>query len=98
MVGPFELNGVSAQLLGLPGADIADLAIAVVIPTLARNRVGDRLAQLMRAGRGYRIDCGERTAAARAVGIGHHRVEDLAVDVVVVAAEGRARARSAKAY
>src|ERR1044072_7977393 len=40
-VRPQLLHRVLAHLLVLPGADIGDLAGGVVIPSLARDRVGD---------------------------------------------------------
>src|SRR5487761_239088 len=89
-VRPLQLDAVGAELLCLPGADVADLAIAVVIPTLAWDRVRDRFTELVRSGRCDRVEHGQPAAAAGAVGIWHDRVKDLAIDVVVVAAEGRA--------
>src|SRR5437764_7186191 len=47
LVRPLELHGVAAELAGLPGADVPDLAVLVVVPALASNGIGDRLAQLM---------------------------------------------------
>ena len=52
LVRPLELHRVIPQFLGLPGADIADLAVRVVVPPLARYRIGDRFAKLMRTGGG----------------------------------------------
>ena len=49
-IRPLQLNGVTTHLLGLPRADVADLPVHVVIPTLARNRIGDRFAQFVRTG------------------------------------------------
>src|ERR1700704_2530320 len=46
-IRPFELDRVFAQLLGLPGADIADLSVGVIVPTLAGDRIGDRFAKLV---------------------------------------------------
>ena len=46
-IRPLELDRVFAQLLGLPGADIADLSVAVIVPTLAGDRIGDRFAKLV---------------------------------------------------
>src|SRR5271165_2073672 len=45
LVRPFELHAKAAQGFCLPGANVADLAVRVVIPTLPRHRVGDRLAE-----------------------------------------------------
>src|SRR5258708_2205708 len=47
LVRPLQLDCVATHLLGLPGADVTDLTVVVVVPPLSRNRVGDRLAQLM---------------------------------------------------
>ena len=46
-IRPLELDCVFAQLLGLPGADIADLSVGVIVPTLAGDRIGDRFAKLV---------------------------------------------------
>src|SRR5689334_6071093 len=94
-VRPFELDRVVAELLGLPGAYVADLAVVVVVPALAGDRVRDGLAQLVRAGGGQRVDGRETARAALAPGIRHRGVEDLPRDVVVVAAECLAGGRSA---
>lgn len=47
-IGPFELDCVLAQLAGLPGTDVPNFAVVVVVPALAGNRIGDRFAQFMR--------------------------------------------------
>ncbi len=46
-VGPFELDGVGADLLGFPGADVADFAVAVVVPALAGDGIGDGFAEFV---------------------------------------------------
>jgi hypothetical protein len=51
-IGPLELHRVCADRLRFPGANVSDLTIRIVIPALPRNRIGDGLAQFMRAGRG----------------------------------------------
>src|SRR6266851_2033447 len=81
VVGPLELHRVGAKRPGLPGADVADLAVLIVIPTLAGDGIGDRLAQLVRAGRGERIQYGQRSDASTAIGVRHHRIEDVAQTV-----------------
>ena len=86
-VGPFLLHFVCAERLYLPGADVANLAVVVVIPAASGNRVGDGFAELVRAGGSERVERAERAEAAIAVRVGHGGVEDLAVDVVVVSAE-----------
>jgi hypothetical protein len=44
LVRPFQLHRVAAELLRLPRADVANLAVDVVVPTLARDRISDGLA------------------------------------------------------
>src|ERR1700719_1214592 len=90
-VRPLELHRVCAELPGLPRADVADLAVLIVVPALAWNRVGDRFAQLVGARRCERVEQREPTHAAAAVGIRHQRVGGRSADVAVVAAEARAR-------
>lgn len=41
VVRPFELNGVVAELFGLPGANVPDFAIVIVVPALARDGISD---------------------------------------------------------
>src|SRR4029077_9047352 len=45
-IRPLELHQVTPQFFCLPGADIPNLSVGVVIPSFARNRIGDRLAKL----------------------------------------------------
>src|SRR5665213_652402 len=97
VIRPLQLYGVRAKPLRFPRTDVTDLAVAVVIPTLAWNRVRDRFAQLVRSRRRDCVESGERTHAASAVRIRHDCIKDLTVDVVVVAAEGCARTAAAKA-
>src|SRR5450755_394075 len=87
MVRPLQLDHVLADLLGLPGADVTDLAVVVVVPALAWDRIGDGLAQLMRTRGRERVDRRQTSRASRATRIRHRRVEDLSGDVVVVPAE-----------
>src|SRR5438552_16788813 len=56
LVRPLLLDRIGADPLGLPGADVADLPVNIVIPALARNRIGDGLAELVRARRGERVE------------------------------------------
>jgi hypothetical protein len=58
-VGPLELHSVHPELLGLPGADVPDLAVRIVIPAGAGHGVGNGLTQLMRARRCQGIQHGE---------------------------------------
>src|SRR5437762_2084210 len=91
VIRPLELDDVLPDLLRLPRADVADLPVRIVVPALAGNRIGDRLAELMRARRCKRIEHRQAAAAAGAAGERHRGVEDLTRDVAVIAAEGLAR-------
>src|SRR3974377_1097892 len=87
-VGPFELDGVVAELLGLPGADVADLAVIVVVPALTRNGIGDGFAEFMGRSRRERGEGVESTETAGAARKGHHGIVDAAGGSgVVIAAE-----------
>src|SRR5579859_3009704 len=97
-VRPLELHRVTAKLLCLPRADVADLSVLVVVVALARNRVGDRFAELMRARRSERVEQRQSAHATAAIGVRHHRVEGRAVDVAVIAAEARARQAAVEAH
>jgi hypothetical protein len=44
LIRPFELYCEFAQLLALPGTNIADLSVGVIVPALAGYRIGDRFA------------------------------------------------------
>src|SRR6266478_5285136 len=55
LIRPLQLYRVVADLLGLPGTDVADLAVGVVVPALPWDRIGDRFAQFVRRGRGQRL-------------------------------------------
>src|SRR5450755_4322148 len=46
-VRPFQLHGITTVLPGLPRANVANLAIVVVVPALTGYRISDRLTQLM---------------------------------------------------
>src|SRR5207249_4213206 len=39
LIRPFQLNRIIPDLFGLPGADVADLTLNVVVPALSRDRV-----------------------------------------------------------
>src|SRR5581483_5505668 len=80
------------DLLDLPGANVADLPIILVVPSLSWDGVSYGLAQLMGTGRGQRVEYGEIACAARAIRIGHHGIENLPIDGIVIAAECLARA------
>ena len=46
-IRPFELHCIFAQLLALPGTNIADFSVGVIVPTLAGDRIGVRFAKFM---------------------------------------------------
>src|SRR5258707_4849377 len=87
LVSPFKLDGVAAEGAGLPGADVADFAVVVVVPALAGNGIGDSFAQLVRSRGGARIEIWDPSKTAGTTGIRHHGVENTVVDGVVIAAE-----------
>src|SRR5207249_10278469 len=94
LIRPFQLNRIIPDLFGLPGADVADLTLNVVVPALSRDRVRYRFAQLVGTRRGHCIQHAQAPRAAAATRIRHDRVEYLAIDVIVVAAESLAGARA----
>src|SRR6478735_9100189 len=55
-VGPLLLHPVGSNLLLLPGANVADLAICIVVPPGSWHRVGDGFAELMGADRGEPVE------------------------------------------
>src|SRR5260370_15831402 len=97
LVRPFHLNCPGTHLLGLPGTDVADFTIDVVIPTLAGHRVGDGFAKLVRAGRRDRVANIQRADAAGAIRVRHDRVINGAGDAVVIAPKPGARELAAQA-
>src|SRR2546427_757590 len=86
-VRPDQLHRVSAELLVLPGTDVADLAIGVVIPPLTGHRVGDRLGELVGADRRQRVERLQVAEAPRAIGIRNDRVIQPTRGPVVITAE-----------
>src|SRR5579884_3883761 len=44
LIGPFLLDCITTNRFRLPGANIANLAVSIVVPALCRNRVCDSLA------------------------------------------------------
>jgi len=52
------LDREAAKGARLPGADVADFAVVVVVPALAGDGVGDRFAKLVGRGGGERIEGG----------------------------------------
>ncbi len=44
LVRPLKLHGIRAHRFGLPGADVADLPVLIVVPALPWDRIGNRLA------------------------------------------------------
>src|SRR5258708_6850032 len=95
IIGPFLLNCVVTNLLRLPRTDIANFAIGIVVPTLPRDRVGNCFAQLVRTGVSQGIQYRQIAGAAGAIRIRLYRVEDLPIDIVMVAAKRLARTTSA---
>src|SRR5207245_5288169 len=94
VVRPLHLHGVAGHLLEVPGADVADLTVHVVVPASAGNRVGDRLAQLVGAGARHRVQRRKTAQTASAGRVRHHRVVRFA-GVVVIAAVALAGAAAA---
>src|SRR6266567_8058161 len=95
IIGPFLLNCVGTNLLRLPGTDIADFAISIVVPTLPRDQVGNCFAQLVRTGVSQSIKYRHIAGAAGAIRIRLYRVEDLPIDIVMVATKRLAGTTSA---
>src|SRR6266404_4691226 len=88
------MHRVIPQLLGLPGADITDLPMGVVVPPLAGHRIGDGFAELVRTGGGQSVQVCHPAQAASAIWKGHHGVADAASESVVIATERLAGTRS----
>src|SRR5439155_10438517 len=57
-VRPFHLDIVSGHLFEVPRADVADLTIHNVVPSLPRYRIGNRLAKFVGAGARKRVERG----------------------------------------
>src|SRR5207302_3753253 len=72
LIGPYLLHIVLADHLELPGTDITNLPIVVIVPPLARNRIGDGFGQFMRGGACQGLERRQPTEAAGTPGIGHH--------------------------
>jgi hypothetical protein len=71
----------------VPSADIANLAMGIVVPPLAWYRTGHRFAKLMRAGGGQSIYVRHPARAPRAIRKRHYGVVNAASQGVVIAAE-----------
>jgi hypothetical protein len=98
LVRPLELDLIGSERLRPPGADIADLAIGIVVPTLPRYWVGDRFAELVRTGRRQCVKIGQAAETSGATRIRHDRIKYLTVDLVVVAAKRLARLRGTQRH
>ena len=86
LVGPFELDGVAADLFEMPGAKVADLGVVrVIVPTRAGDRIGDSFAQFVGAGSRESFECEHPSETACAKRIRHHRVIGF-TNMVMVAA------------
>ena len=94
-VGPFELDGVGAELFGFPGADVADFAVVVVVPALAGDGISDGFAKFVRACGRERWQDREPAHAAGAAGIRHGGVKDPFGSDVVIAAKNFAAGAAA---
>ena len=92
LIRPLKLDGVVAQLLCFPGTNVANLAVVLIVPTLAGDGIGDGFAQFMGTGGCERIKGCQASQTALTIGIGHCSIEDLTVDVIVITTEGLARA------
>src|SRR4029077_21126927 len=78
LIRPFQLNSIIPDLFCLPSADVADLAVNVIVPALSRDRVRYRLAKFVGSRRGQGIQDAQAACAASATRIRHDSVEDLA--------------------
>ena len=87
LVRPLELHDVVADCLGFPGANIADLAVVVVVPALAGNGIRNRLAELVRGGGSQCFEHSQPSDAPLAAGIRHHGIKSLPPNIIVVPAE-----------
>lgn len=87
VIRPLHLHSVVADLLKMPGADVANLSIILIVPSLPRNGVRYSLAQFVGTGCRKGVEDGEVVHAALAIGIGHHGVENLPVNGIVIATE-----------
>ena len=54
-IRPFQLHRITPEFLFLPGADVADFAVGVVVPPVTWQWIGDGFAELVRTGRGQCI-------------------------------------------
>jgi hypothetical protein len=55
-IRPLLLDGVVTDLFCLPGANVSDFPVLIVVPALPRDGVSDGLAQLVRSGDGERLE------------------------------------------
>src|SRR5215813_11562146 len=86
-IRPLELHHVAAYGLRFPCADVANLAIRVVVPSGTRNWVGDRLTEFVRRSGSQRIRSGKPALASGTSGIGHHGVENVVAGCIVIPAK-----------
>jgi hypothetical protein len=78
------LDGVLADLFGLPCTNVSNLAVLIVVPALAGYWVSDGLAQLVRSGHGERLEAGKIGRAVRTTGEGHLGLENIISNSVMV--------------
>src|SRR5258706_9387997 len=87
LVRPFQLNRVTAESTCFPRANVADLTVAVVVPSLAGHWIGDGLAKFVRGGGSERVGDGKAAGAPGTAGVRHHCVKNISAGGVVIAAE-----------
>src|SRR5258706_9073079 len=87
LVRPFQLDRVTAERPCFPRANVADLAVAVVVPSLAGHRIGDGFAKFVRGGGSERVGDAKAAGAPGTAGVRHDRIENVAAGGVVIAAE-----------
>src|SRR5882762_7799796 len=86
-VRPFQLNRVTAERPCFPRANVAYLTVAVVVPSLAGDRIGDGFAKLVRGGGSERVGDAKAAGAPGTSGVRHDRIENVAAGRVVITAE-----------
>src|SRR6266481_9352412 len=98
LVRPFQLNRAAAEDACFPRANVPDLPVVVVVPTLAGHRVRDCFAKFVRRRGSERVGDGQAAGAPRTTGVRHDRVENVAAGRVVIAAEILAGSAAALHY
>src|SRR5258706_3076264 len=75
-VRPFQLDRVTAERPCFPRANVADLTVAIVVPSLAGHRIGDGFAKFVRGGGSERVDDAKAAGAPGTSGVRHDRIEN----------------------